>query len=78
MRPTAFVMINSEIGEEGEILKYLTDEIGVDKAYMVYGVYDLVAKISADTMKDLKDLVINKIRQADGVKSTLTMVIVGD
>ncbi len=78
MRPTAFVMINAEIGEEEEVLKFLKDEIKVDAAYMVYGVYDLVAKISAESMKSLKDTVINKIRQSKGVRSTLTMVIVRD
>ena len=78
MCPTAFVMINAEIGEEEEVLKYLTNELGVDESYRVYGVYDLVAKISADSMKNLKDTVINNIRQAKGVRSTLTMVIVRD
>lgn len=76
MRPTAFVMINAEIGEEEEVLKYLNDELKVDEAYVVYGVYDLVVKVSSDTMKKLKDMVINQIRQAKGVRSTLTMVIV--
>lgn len=76
MRSTAFVMINAEIGNEQEVLKFLTEELKVDEAYVVYGVYDLVAKISAETMKELKDVVINKIRQATGVRSTLTMVIV--
>ena len=75
-RPTAFVMINAEIGEEEEVLKYLNEDIGVEEAYVVYGVYDLVAKISADTMKNLKDLIISQIRQAKGVRSTLTMIIV--
>ena len=76
MRPTAFVMINAEIGNETEVLNFLTNELKVDEAYVVYGVYDLVAKISAESMKELKDVVINKIRQAKGVRSTLTMVIV--
>ncbi len=75
-RPTAFVMINAEIGEEEEVLKFLNEDIGVEEAYIVYGVYDLVAKVSSDTMKNLKDLIINQIRQAKGVRSTLTMVIV--
>ncbi|UCE15155.1 MAG: Lrp/AsnC family transcriptional regulator [Candidatus Heimdallarchaeota archaeon] len=77
-RATAFVMINAEIGEEEEVLQFLRNEIGVDEAFVVYGVYDLIAKVSADSMKDLKDLVINQIRQANGVRSTLTMVIVRD
>lgn len=76
MRPTAFVMINAEIGKEQEVLNFLTEELKVDEAYVVYGVYDLVAKIAADSMKELKDVVINRIRQATGVRSTLTMVIV--
>jgi DNA-binding Lrp family transcriptional regulator len=75
-RPTAFVMINAEIGEEEEVLKFLNEDIGVEEAYIVYGVYDLVAKVSSDTMKNLKDMIINQIRQAKGVRSTLTMVIV--
>lgn len=75
-RPTAFVMINAEIGEEEEVLRFLMEDIKVDEAYVVYGVYDLVAKVSSDTMKNLKDMVINQIRQAKGVRSTLTMVIV--
>ena len=78
MRPTAFVMINAEIGNENEVLNFLTDELKVDEAFVVYGVYDLVAKISANSMKELKDVVINQIRQAKGVRSTLTMVIVRD
>ena len=77
-RPTAFVMVNTEIGAEEEVLKYLNEELRVDEAYVVYGVYDVVAKISADTMKELKDVIINQIRQANGVRSTLTMVIVGE
>lgn len=75
-RPTAFVMINAEIGEEEKVMKYLKEDLKVDEAYVVYGVYDLVAKVSSETMKNLKDMVINEIRQAKGVRSTLTMVIV--
>ncbi len=75
-RPTAFVMINAEIGEEEKVMKYLKENLKVDEAYVVYGVYDLVAKVSSETMKELKDMVINEIRQAEGVRSTLTMVIV--
>ena len=76
MCPTAFVMINVEIGEEQAVLKFLTEELGIYETNVVYGVYDLVAKISAKDMKSLKDTVINKIREANGVRSTLTMVIV--
>ena len=77
-KPTAFCMINTEIGEEETVINTLRDNIGVEEAYVVYGVYDLVAKVSAPTMKELKEIVINKIRQAPGVRSTLTMIVVQD
>ncbi|MHA2224980.1 MAG: Lrp/AsnC family transcriptional regulator [Candidatus Hodarchaeales archaeon] len=76
VKPTAFVMVNAEIGKEKEVLEFLKSQEYVEEAFVVYGVYDLVARVSAETMKVLKDLVINEIRQAEGVRSTLTMVIV--
>jgi DNA-binding Lrp family transcriptional regulator len=42
----------------------------------VYGVYDIVAKVSADTMDKLKEIVTWKIRRLDKVRSTLTMIVV--
>jgi len=41
--PTAFVLINTEIGSESDVLKELKGVEGVDEASAVYGVYDIVA-----------------------------------
>jgi len=51
--PLAFVLINAEIGSESEILKELRKMEHVKEAYLVYGVYDIVAKVEADTMDKL-------------------------
>jgi DNA-binding Lrp family transcriptional regulator len=48
----------------------------VKESYVVYGVYDIVAKVSADTMDKLKEIVTWKIRRLDKVRSTLTMIVV--
>jgi DNA-binding Lrp family transcriptional regulator len=42
----------------------------------VYGVYDIVAKVEADSMDKLKEIVTWKIRRLDKVRSTLTMIVV--
>ncbi|MGD8506630.1 MAG: Lrp/AsnC ligand binding domain-containing protein [Candidatus Bathyarchaeota archaeon] len=74
--PSAFVLINAEIGSEEEVLNELNKVEGVKEAYVVYGVYDIVAKISADTMDKLKDIVTWNVRRLNKVRSTLTMIVV--
>jgi DNA-binding Lrp family transcriptional regulator len=74
--PSAFVLINAEIGSEDEVLKQLKVLQNVKESYVVYGVYDIVAKVSADTMDKLKEIVTWKIRRLDKVRSTLTMIVV--
>ncbi len=74
--PMAFVLINAEIGSEEEVLKELNKVEGVVEAFVVYGVYDVVAKIKADTMDKLKDVVTWHVRRLNKVRSTLTMIVV--
>lgn len=70
------MLINAEIGAESEVLKGLNDVTEVKEAHMVYGVYDIIARIETDTMQDLKDIISWKIRRLDKVRSTLTMIVV--
>ncbi|MCS7113875.1 MAG: Lrp/AsnC ligand binding domain-containing protein [Nitrososphaerota archaeon] len=74
--PKAFVLINTEIGSEADVLKDLRKVEGVEEAYSVYGVYDIIAKVNADTMDKLKEIVTWRIRRLDKVRSTLTMIII--
>jgi len=55
--PAAFVLVNAEIGSEDEVLEDLKGTKGVVGAWIVYGVYDIVAKIEADTMDELKEII---------------------
>jgi len=74
--PTAFVLINTEIGSEADVLKDLKKVEGVEEAYAVYGVYDIIARVKADTMDKLKETVTWRVRRLDKVRSTLTMIVV--
>ena len=73
--PMAFVLINTEMGAEDEVLKLLQKIKDVKEAYPVYGVYDIIAKVEADSMDKLKDVVFWNIRRLNKVRSTLTMMI---
>jgi DNA-binding Lrp family transcriptional regulator len=76
--PTAFVLINTEIGSESDVLKELKKVEGVTESSAVYGVYDIVARVGSDTMDKLKEIVTWRIRRLDKVRSTLTMIVVED
>ena len=73
---TAFVIINAEIGAESEVLKGLKEIPEVKEAHMVYGVYDIIARIQTETLQELKDVISWKIRRLDKVRSTLTIIVV--
>jgi DNA-binding Lrp family transcriptional regulator len=73
---TAFVLVNAEIGAESGVLKGLKEISEVKEAHMVYGVYDIIARIETETMQELKDIISWKIRRLDKVRSTLTMIVV--
>ncbi|RLF03207.1 MAG: Lrp/AsnC family transcriptional regulator [Thermoprotei archaeon] len=71
----AFVLISTEIGSEREVLEELKKIDEVKEAYVVFGVYDIVAKVVANNVDDLKGIVSNKIRRIGHVKTTLTMIV---
>jgi DNA-binding Lrp family transcriptional regulator len=74
--PMAFVLINADLGAEEELVKLLKAVEFVKEVYVVYGVYDIVAKVEADTMDKVKETITWKVRRLDRVRSTLTMIVV--
>jgi DNA-binding Lrp family transcriptional regulator len=73
--PVAFVFMNIDAGAEDQVLKELRGIQNVREAHSVYGVYDIVAKIEAETMEKLKEIVTWKVRRLEKVRSTLTTIV---
>lgn len=74
--PIAFVLINTEIGSEQDVIDALREINEVEEAYRVYGVYDTVVKIKAETMDKLKEIVTWHVRRIEKIRSTLTMIVI--
>ncbi|MEO9308659.1 conserved hypothetical protein [Nitrosotalea sinensis] len=79
--PTTYILINSDLGSDVEIIQkikqILSSESGIKYEIQgVYGVYDIIVKISADSMDLLRSIITNKIRKIDKVYSTLTMMVI--
>ena len=73
--PMAYVLINTEPKNMESVVSTLEKNDSVIEIFPVYGVYDIVAKIQADTMEKLKDIVTWKVRSLEDVRSTITMLI---
>ena len=78
--PTAYVLLNSDLGSDesiiDEVKKILSDENIEYEVQGVYGVYDIVLKLSSDDAEKLRAIITNKIRKIAKVQSTLTMMVI--
>ena len=70
--PTAYVLINTEEFSQ-QLMKALKAIKGVDEAYALYGVYDIIVRTRGDTMDKLKET-HDKIRKLQRIRQTLTMI----
>ena len=79
--PIAFVLINSDLGIDVEIIGKIKEIMQSEKDISyeiqgVYGVYDIVVKVSSDDSPKLRSIVTNQIRKIENVQSTLTMMVI--
>jgi DNA-binding Lrp family transcriptional regulator len=74
--PTAFVLITTEPASMPEVLEEIKAVNGVEEAEMVYGVFDIVAKVKVETMDKLKHIITYQIRRINKVLSTQTLLVV--
>ncbi|MEE9459079.1 MAG: Lrp/AsnC ligand binding domain-containing protein [Candidatus Bathyarchaeia archaeon] len=70
-----YILINTELGMEEDLLQELRKMENIKEAYLTYGVYDVIVKVEAENMENLKELVAFKIRRMKEVKNTLTMTV---
>jgi DNA-binding Lrp family transcriptional regulator len=76
--PTAYVMVNCDLGMESEqeAIKKLKNVPGIIDVNEVNGVYDIVVKITSDTLDSLKETITRDIRTIDVVRSTMTLIMI--
>jgi DNA-binding Lrp family transcriptional regulator len=73
--PKAYLMINTEIGSEPNVLETLKKLEGVEEAHSLFGIYDIIASLKADTVDRLKWLITKRIGKIEKISAKLTLVI---
>ncbi len=79
--PTAYVLLNSDLGSDESIIAEVRQILDAENELRyevqgVYGVYDIVIKVTADRADLLRSVITNKIRKIPKVQSTLTMMVI--
>lgn len=78
--PTAYVLVNSDLGSDesiiNEVKQILAEEKITYEVQGVYGVYDIVLKLSSDDAEKLRGIITNRVRKIGKVQSTLTMMVI--
>ena len=79
--PTSYILINSDLGTDESIISKLKTILADEKSVQyeiqgVYGVYDIVLKLTSDDIDTLRSTITNKIRKITSVQSTLTMMVI--
>ena len=78
--PTAYVLLNSDLGSDESIIadikRILANEEMSYEVQGVYGVYDIVLKLSSKDAEKLRTIITNKVRKIGKIQSTLTMMVI--
>jgi DNA-binding Lrp family transcriptional regulator len=76
--PTAYILINYEIGTEDKILNRLKSLPGIIEVNEVNGIYDIIMKITSDNLDDIREIITKQIRTIKTIRSTMTLIVAED
>ncbi len=72
----AYVLINSDLGYEEDIISQLKTIDGVKEVDGTFGAYDILAKVESDDVDKLRDVITRKIRKINRIRTTLTLMAI--
>ena len=76
MTAKAFVLIETVVGRNREVVTALKQLEGMKSVDTVTGPYDVIATIEGETLNDIGDLVTAKIHPITGIARTVTCLVV--
>tara|TARA_B100001179_G_scaffold37122_1_gene23791 strand:+ start:309 stop:554 length:246 start_codon:yes stop_codon:yes gene_type:complete len=74
----AYVLVQSAIGHEMEVLSDLLKIDLVREAKGTFGYYDILVKIEASSEKEIGRIITKKIRMAKNVDTTTTLSVISE
>lgn len=75
---TAYILIISESGMEQKVAEELALLDSVSGTDILYGEYDVIAKVEVKNVSILTDFILDKIRPIKGITRTSTLIVAKD
>jgi len=72
----AYVLLTVAIGKMNSVINELNGMMCVEQLNSVTGPCDIIIKLNADDYHELKEVVLNKIRNIDGIMGCSTSIVV--
>ena len=76
MAAKAFVLIETVVGRNKEVVTTLKKLAGVTTVDIVTGPYDVIAIVEGETLNDIGDIVTSKIHPVAGIARTVTCLAI--
>lgn len=73
----ALILVTTDVGIMEDVYETVKEMKEIQKAAMITGPYDIMAIARADDVKEISKVTVTKIRNIDGVKDTITNVVIG-
>jgi hypothetical protein len=78
--PTAYFLLNVTLNHEAEVIekikKILKNENSIEYELQgVFGIYDIIVKITSDSDDNIRRLALDKIKQINKIQSAITMMV---
>jgi DNA-binding Lrp family transcriptional regulator len=71
----AYVLLKVSSGNEREVCKKIADLNEIVDASIIYGEFDIIAKVSIDKLEDLEEFLSESIRNISSIMLTSTMIV---
>lgn len=72
--PTAYILLCCDLGSENDVLQAIKQIDEVEEVNRVFGVYDIIVKLSSDNMDKLREIITMRVRNIEKVRSALTII----
>jgi len=78
--PTAYFLLNVALNHEVEVIEQVKKILSAEKSIQyelqgVFGVYDIIIKITAESDDKIRNLALEKIKAIDKIQSAITMMV---
>ncbi len=74
--PEAYVLLNCELGSEGQLIEAIKGLETVKEVRGVFGAFDVLARLESPNAEALNKTITTKIRKLQKVRGTLTLLTI--